>query len=224
MRPQTIRSFALLGACSFAAANDIVSLIIPAADDQELVGEVIGNAGPTTTYRIFCPETLDETECGVNSNGLTVAAAPTAFVYEYTFEDYYLRESCKHSGTTWFSCQVTNTQSDMSIVTSATVDEAMPYIAVTITATVTDADADTTTTPTATASTSTSDSDSEASSTTSSGSASVTPAPSQSASNTTTAADPEETTPDNAAMPLAAGSAAQWIVSGAGMLVALALA
>ncbi|KAL4902582.1 hypothetical protein BDW74DRAFT_60833 [Aspergillus multicolor] len=223
MRPQTIRSFAFLGACSFAAANDIVSLIIPAADDQELVGEVIGSAGPTTTYRISCPESVDETECGAPSGGLTVAAAPTAFVYEYSYEDYYLRESCKHSGTTWFSCQVTNTQSDMSVVTSVTLDDVMPYMAVTITATVTDADADATTT-TATASTSTSDSDSEASSTTSSGSASVSPTPSQSASNTTTAADPEETTLDNAAITLAAGSAAQWIASGVGMLVALALA
>ncbi|KAL4752596.1 hypothetical protein BDW72DRAFT_60084 [Aspergillus terricola var. indicus] len=230
MRPQTVRSLALLGGFSFAAANDIVTLILPAADEQKLVGEVIGSAGSTTTYRIFCPDTVDDDECGMPTNGLTVAAAPTAFVYEYSYEDYYLKESCKHSGTTWFSCLVTNTQSDFSLVTSTTVDEALPYMAVTITSTATGADAEATNTATAT-STKTSDADadaetkssSESPSTTLSGSASVTATPSGSASNTT-AADPEETTSDNAAMPQVTGSAAQWIVSGAGMALALALA
>ncbi|KAL4977758.1 hypothetical protein BDW66DRAFT_131683 [Aspergillus desertorum] len=222
MRPQTVRSFALLGGFSFAAANDIVSLILPSTDDQELVGEVIGSAGPTTTYRIFCPETAEDDECGMPSNGLTVAAAPTAFVYEYSYEDYYLKESCKHSGTTWFSCLVTNTQSDFSLVTSTTVDEALPYMAVTITSTATDADSEATATATVT-STKTSDADAETS-TILSGSASVTAAPSKSASNTTAAADPEETASDNAAMPQITGSAVQWIVSGAGIALALALA
>ncbi|KAL4989853.1 hypothetical protein BDW68DRAFT_61046 [Aspergillus falconensis] len=231
MRPQTVRSLALLGGFSFAAANDIVSLILPATDEQELVGEVIGSAGPTTTYRIFCPDTAEDDECGMPSGGLTVAAAPTAFVYEYSYEDYYLKESCKHSGTTWFSCLVTNTQSDFSLVTSTTVDEALPYMAITITSTATGADAEATNTATTT-STKTSDADADAetkansdsSSTTLSGSASVTAAPSKSASNTTAAADPEETTSDNAAMPQVTGSTAQWIVSGAGMALALALA
>jgi hypothetical protein len=235
MRPQTVRSLALLGGFSFAAANDIVSLILPAADEQELVGEVIGSAGPTTTYRISCPDTVDEDECGMPTSGLTVAAAPTAFVYEYSYEDYYLKESCKHSGTTWFSCLVTNSQSDFSFVTSTTVDEALPYIAVTITSTATGADAEATSSATAT-STKTSDADadsdadsetktnSESPSATHSGSGSVTATPSESASSTTAAAEPEETTSDNAAMPQFTGSAAQWVVSGAGIALALALA
>ncbi|KAL4738985.1 hypothetical protein BDV11DRAFT_126734 [Aspergillus similis] len=231
MRPQTVRSLALLGGFTFAAANDIVSLIVPAADEQELVGEVIGSAGPTTTYRIFCADTVDADECGMPTSGLTIAAAPTAFVYEYSYEDYYLIESCKHSGTTWFSCLVTNTQSDFSFVTSTTLDEAVPYMAVTITSTATGADAEATDTATAT-STKTSDADADSEtktnsaspSTTLSGSASVTATPSGSASNTTGAADPEETTSDNAAMPQVTGSAAQWIFSGAGMALALALA
>lgn len=233
MRPQTVRSLALLGGFSFAAANNIVSIILPAADEQELVGEVIGSAGPTTTYRISCPDTVDEDECGMPTSGLTVAAAPTAFVYEYSYEDYYLRESCKHSGTTWFSCLVTNTQSDFSFVTSTTIDEVLPYMAVTITSTAAGADAEATSSATST-STKASDADadadsetktnSESPSTTLSGSASVTAAPSESASSSTAAADPEETTSDNAAMPQVTGSAAQWIVSGAGMALALALA
>ncbi|KAL6239331.1 hypothetical protein BDW75DRAFT_138201 [Aspergillus navahoensis] len=231
MRPQTIRSLALLGSFSFAAANDIVSLIFPAVDEQEIVGEVIGSAGPTTTYRLFCPDTINDDECGIPSKGVTVAAAPTAFVYEFSYEDYYLKESCKHSGTTWFSCLITNTQSDFSLVTSTTVDVDLPYMAVTITSTVTGADSEATNTA-ATTSTKTSDAEADAetktntdsSSTILSESASVTAAPSKSASNTTAAADPEETTSDNAAMPQVTGSATQWIVSGAGMALALALA
>jgi hypothetical protein len=58
MRPQTVRSLALLGGFSFAAANDIVSLILPAADEQELVGEVIGSVrssiSPSQIRHLMC--------------------------------------------------------------------------------------------------------------------------------------------------------------------------
>ncbi len=43
MRPQIIGSLALLGRVSLAAANDVVSLMLPAVDQQDLVAKVIGS-------------------------------------------------------------------------------------------------------------------------------------------------------------------------------------
>jgi hypothetical protein len=229
MHPQIIRSLALLGCTSLAAANDIVSLILPNFDQQDLVGEVIGTDGPLTTYLINCPEGADSNDCGVPSDGLTVTAGDDTFIYDYTYEDYWLRQSCSHRSTTWFSCAVTNTQSDFSTVMTTATSVDMPYLAVTITATATDSDNDSSTTVTSTRSYSSSASqpsetdvedDSEEASTTSSGAQfSTTPSPTASGE-----ADAEETTSDNAAMAQVTGSAAQWLVSGAGMALALVLA
>ncbi|KAL4913841.1 hypothetical protein BDW62DRAFT_157338 [Aspergillus aurantiobrunneus] len=226
MHPQIVGSLALLGSLSLAAANDIVSLILPFADEQDLVGEVIGTDGPTTTYVLNCPDGTDAVDCGMPFGGMTIAAETTAFVYEYTFDDYYLRQSCQHSGTTWVSCEVTNTQSDFSTVTSAAESVELPYLPVTITATATDAGSDSEPTTTATSTTTAAtNSESESSSITPSDSASITFQPSQSPSTTTDAeADAEETSSDNEAVAQVTGSAAQWLVSGAGMALALALA
>lgn len=43
MRPQLIGSLALLGSVSLAAANDVVSLMLPMVDQQDLVAKVIGS-------------------------------------------------------------------------------------------------------------------------------------------------------------------------------------
>ncbi|KAL2831822.1 hypothetical protein BDW59DRAFT_125678 [Aspergillus cavernicola] len=221
MRPQIIRSLALLGCSSFAAANDVVSLIFPNVDQQPLVADVIGSDGPMTTYVINCRDGADSDDCGVAVDGMTVTAGPTAFIYEYTFEDYWLRESCKYRSTTWISCAVTNTQSDFSTAMSSAESIDLTYVSFTVTATSTDADADSTaaatTTNTAAQSGSTaSDSPSVTSST----------QPSETASATTDddEADAETTSSDNAAIAQATGSTAQWLVSGAGMALALALA
>ncbi|CEL08339.1 hypothetical protein ASPCAL11490 [Aspergillus calidoustus] len=227
MHPQIIRSLALLGCTSLAVANDIVSLILPNVDQQDLVGEVIGTDGPLTTYLIQCPDGADSNDCGIPPEGLTVTAGDDTFIFDYTYEDYWLRQSCSHRGTTWFSCAVTNTQSDFSTVMTTATSVDMPYQAVTITATATDSDNDSSTTVTSTRSSSAAqpsetdiDDDSEEASTTSSGAeSSTTPSPTASEE-----ADAEETTSDNAAMAQVTGSAAQWLVSGAGMALALVLA
>ncbi|KAL2802607.1 hypothetical protein BJX63DRAFT_106067 [Aspergillus granulosus] len=226
MHPQIIRSLALLGCTSLAAANDIVSLILPNVDQQELVGEVIGTDGSMTTYLINCPEGADSNDCGVPPEGLTVTADDDTFIYEYTYEDYYLRESCSHRGTTWFSCAVTNTQSDFSSVMTIATSFDIPYQAVTITATAIDDDEDSATaTSTRSSSASqaseTGSSDSEDEETTTSTGAQSTTTPSSTNSEEAAA---EETASDNAAMAQVTGSAAQWLVSGAGMVLALALA
>ncbi|KAL4936493.1 hypothetical protein BDV06DRAFT_204912 [Aspergillus oleicola] len=234
MRPQIIRSLALLGSGSLAAANDVVSLILPFADDQGLVGEVVGTSGSTTTYALYCADYSDDSECGMPTDGLTMAAAPSAFVYEYQFDDYYLRESCENRGTTWVSCDVTNSQSGFSTVISDSTSVELPVIPVTITATNTDGDSEPTSTSDASSSTPTetdSDSDSDSSTTLSgsitvSESPSTTAQPSQSASASTSptsdAEDAQETDPDNAAGSLT--GSAQWVVAGAGMAIALAFA
>ncbi|KAL4784700.1 hypothetical protein BJX76DRAFT_356812 [Aspergillus varians] len=226
MRPQIIGSVAVLGSVSLAAANDIVSLILPNVDKQALVGKVIGNDGPMTTYVINCPDSTDSDDCGVPDDGMTVIAGPTAFIYEYTFEDYWLRESCVHSSTTWFSCEVTNTQSDVSTSTTIAESVELPLMPVTITATATDADVKSTaTTASATATDTASESSSESSPTKDSETASTTTQSSESASTTTDSkAAAEESASDNAAIAQATGSATQWLVSGAGMALALALA
>ncbi|KAL2854247.1 hypothetical protein BJY01DRAFT_205752 [Aspergillus pseudoustus] len=229
MHPQILRSLALVGCTSLAAANDIVSLILPNVDNQDLVGEVIGTDGSLTTYLINCPKGTDSSDCGIPPEGITVTADDDTFIYEYTYEDYYLRESCSHRGTTWFSCAVTNTQSDFSTVMTTATSYDIPYQAVTITGTSTDADSSTTVTsiststntrsPSASQPSDTSSSTDESSTTSAGAVSSSTPSPTNSEE-----AGAEETSSDNAAMAQVTGSATQWLVSGAGMVLALALA
>ncbi|KAL4969315.1 putative GPI anchored glycoprotein [Aspergillus stella-maris] len=237
MRPQIIRSLALLGSGSLAAANDVVSLILPFADDQAIVGDVVGTSGSTTTYALYCADYSDDSECGIPTDGLTIAAAPSAFVYDYQFDDYYLRESCSVRGTTWVSCEVTNSQSDFSTVISDSTSMELPVIPVTVTATKTDSDSEPTSTSDSSSATPTEtdsddDNDEDSDSTTLSGSITVSESPSvtaqpsasasTSASPTSDAEDAQETHPDNAAGSLT--GSLQWVVAGAGMAVALAFA
>ncbi|KAL2870017.1 putative GPI anchored glycoprotein [Aspergillus lucknowensis] len=225
MRPQIIRSVTLLGCSSFAVANDIVSLILPNVDQQDLVGEVVGSDGPTTTYVIQCPRGADSVDCGVPSNGFTVTAGPSTFVFDYTFEDYSLRESCSHRDTTWFSCVVTNTQSGFSSVMTSAESLEIPYQAVTITATEIGARPGSSATTTATSATTTS-SETESSDSNSDPDSPTTNSaqPSDSATPTDSEAEAETTSSDNAAIAQVTGSAAQWLLSGAGMALALAIA
>lgn len=45
MRPQIVGALALLGSVSLAAANDVVSLMLPMVDQQDLVAKVVGSVG-----------------------------------------------------------------------------------------------------------------------------------------------------------------------------------
>ncbi|KAI9367471.1 hypothetical protein BJX61DRAFT_303168 [Aspergillus egyptiacus] len=204
MRPQIYGSVAALGCISFAAANDIVSLILlPNPDPQDLVAEVVGSVGPMTTYVITCPDGTDSVDCGMPPDGMTAVAGPTAFVVDNRFEDYWLRYSCAHRSTTWFSCAMTQTQSDLSTQITETGSTGLSYIPVTVTATAKDAAVTTTA-----ASQPTSKASETASATSDRG--------------TEASAEPSET--DNAAVAQVTGSPVQWLVSGAGMALALALA
>ncbi|KAJ5209355.1 hypothetical protein N7449_003734 [Penicillium cf. viridicatum] len=75
---QAVLAFATLG---LAADYPVVSLFIPNADPQSLLGEVLGAQSATTTYSINCPAgKTNSTECGMGP-GLFLTAAPTSVEY-----------------------------------------------------------------------------------------------------------------------------------------------
>ncbi|KAJ5978428.1 hypothetical protein N7501_001770 [Penicillium viridicatum] len=75
---QAVLAFATLG---LAADYPVVSLFIPNADPQSLLGEVLAAQSATTTYSINCPVgKANSTECGMGP-GLFLTAAPTSVEY-----------------------------------------------------------------------------------------------------------------------------------------------
>ncbi|KAF4759949.1 hypothetical protein N7455_001829 [Penicillium solitum] len=75
---QAFLAFAMLG---LAAEYPVVSLFIPNADPQSLLGEVLAAESATTTYSINCPAgKTNSTECGMGP-GLFLTAAPTSVEY-----------------------------------------------------------------------------------------------------------------------------------------------
>ncbi|CAI7660677.1 unnamed protein product [Penicillium viridicatum] len=75
---QVVLAFATLG---LAADYPVVSLFIPNADPQSLLGEVLAAQSATTTYSINCPAgKTNSTECGMGP-GLFLTAAPTSVEY-----------------------------------------------------------------------------------------------------------------------------------------------
>ncbi|KAJ5943725.1 hypothetical protein N7516_003893 [Penicillium verrucosum] len=80
---QAVLAFATLG---LAADYPVVSLFIPNADPQSLLGEVLAAQSATTTYSINCPHgKTNSTECGMGP-GLFLTAAPTTVEYLITAE------------------------------------------------------------------------------------------------------------------------------------------
>ncbi|KAJ6138837.1 hypothetical protein N7471_005323 [Penicillium samsonianum] len=75
---QALLAFATLG---LAVDYPVVSLFIPNADPQSLLGEVLAAQSATTTYSINCPPgRTNSTECGMGP-GLFLTAAPTSVEY-----------------------------------------------------------------------------------------------------------------------------------------------
>ncbi|KAJ5960803.1 uncharacterized protein N7479_007953 [Penicillium vulpinum] len=75
---KVLLAFASLG---LAAEYSVVSLFIPNADPQSLLGEVLGEQSATTTYSINCPPgRTNATECGMGP-GMFLTAAPTSVEY-----------------------------------------------------------------------------------------------------------------------------------------------
>ncbi|OQE47438.1 hypothetical protein PENCOP_c001G03747 [Penicillium coprophilum] len=75
---KALLAFATLG---LAAEYPVVSLFIPNADPQSLLGEVLAEKSATTTYSINCPNgRTNSTECGMGP-GMFLTAAPTSVEY-----------------------------------------------------------------------------------------------------------------------------------------------
>ncbi|KAL6698036.1 hypothetical protein J3F84DRAFT_366329 [Trichoderma pleuroticola] len=99
------RSLALLVALSSAAAvaaqSTTVSLLLPLADRQKLVGSVIGVDSAATTYAYGCAPGTPSDECGFESSQ-TIAQGPTTWIYTNIYSDdegvrYTEIASCKLS-------------------------------------------------------------------------------------------------------------------------------
>ncbi|OQE28946.1 hypothetical protein PENFLA_c004G03227 [Penicillium flavigenum] len=78
MNLQVLLAFATLG---LGVDYPVVSLFIPNADPQPLLGEVLAAQSATTTYSINCPPgNTNSTQCGMGP-GLFLTSAPTSVEY-----------------------------------------------------------------------------------------------------------------------------------------------
>ncbi|PLB34369.1 putative GPI anchored glycoprotein [Aspergillus candidus] len=126
----------LTGASSVLAADEVVTLFMPQADPQPLVGKVIATDGPLTTYVVYCAPGTDSDECGMPEDGYTVAAGKSTYNAIYTYEDYYLSQGCQVSGSTYASCEISQHDVSTTHTDSASITmPSLPMLAVTITAT-----------------------------------------------------------------------------------------
>lgn len=82
------RSLALLAlsGAAIAAQSTTVSLLLPAADPQKLVGSVIGVDSAATTYAYGCAPGQPADKCGFESSQ-TITQGPTTWIYTNTYGD-----------------------------------------------------------------------------------------------------------------------------------------
>ncbi|MCJ1287859.1 hypothetical protein MMC26_007211 [Xylographa opegraphella] len=76
-------TISLLALLSSAVAQDVVSLLIPDTDTQNLVGEVIGISPTATTYVIQCAPGTDANDCGFASP-FTLTEGPSTVAFTLT--------------------------------------------------------------------------------------------------------------------------------------------
>ncbi|KAF9735993.1 hypothetical protein PMIN06_002536 [Paraphaeosphaeria minitans] len=58
------------------ATGPIVSVILPGADDQTLVGSIVDVKSALTTLAVTCPSGTDGDDCGMPDGGMTVTQGP----------------------------------------------------------------------------------------------------------------------------------------------------
>ncbi|KAL6836634.1 hypothetical protein J3E69DRAFT_322089 [Trichoderma sp. SZMC 28015] len=82
------RSIALLAlsGATMGAQSTTVSLLLPAADPQKLVGSVIGVDSAATTYAYGCAPEQPADKCGFESSQ-TITQGPTTWIYTNTYGD-----------------------------------------------------------------------------------------------------------------------------------------
>lgn len=133
-----------LSGAAMAAQSTIVSLLVPAADPQRLVGSVIGVDSAATTYAYGCAPGQPADKCGFESSQ-TITQGPTTWIYTSTYRDgegdhYTEGGHCKlSSAADVASCSMWMTATDstgsITVVTSVGTESFLPFqLPVTITA------------------------------------------------------------------------------------------
>ncbi|KAE8161928.1 hypothetical protein BDV40DRAFT_300854 [Aspergillus tamarii] len=227
MRFRATHSMVLLATITATAANQVVSFLYPERSfpsDAKLIGTTGGTlttlafncakAAPTTVASVAATRSIvasddDDDQCWVLDAGYTITAGSTTFEFAYTTHGFTISAGCSFASTTYASCKATSTFVSDTGVQSFDTSSRIPHITVTITAT-----------ESVSASATASATSSSVSETTTSDTGSTTLGPSASSSATSTSTADIS---DNAAMPLATGTA-QWVAGGAAMMLALAVA
>lgn len=82
------RSLALLALSGavVAAQTATVTLLLPFADQQPLVGSVISADSTATTYAYGCPPGGDSDECGFPASE-TITQGPSTWIYTMSYDD-----------------------------------------------------------------------------------------------------------------------------------------
>ncbi|KKP07269.1 hypothetical protein THAR02_00593 [Trichoderma harzianum] len=133
-----------LSGAAMAAQSTTVSLLVPAADPQRLVGSVIGVDSAATTYAYGCAPGQPADKCGFESSQ-TITQGPTTWIYTSTYGDgegdhYTEGGHCKlSSAADVASCSMWMTATDstgsITVVTSVGTESFLPFqLPVTITA------------------------------------------------------------------------------------------
>ncbi|CAI7571164.1 unnamed protein product [Penicillium glandicola] len=151
---KALLAFATLG---LAVEYPVVSLFIPNADPQSLLGEVLAEQSSTTTYSINCPVGgTNSTECGMGP-GMYLTTAPTSIEYLITdgSDNIYDHVICDNTGTPTgtYTCTDTVTGKGAALpgtTTSTIAQDEITLLPVTITSTANAADVAATANATAT--------------------------------------------------------------------------
>ncbi|EAW15170.1 putative GPI anchored glycoprotein [Aspergillus clavatus NRRL 1] len=221
MRSATFRSFALLAAtAATVTAESTVTLFLPAVDTQSIQAKVVGSSDSATTYVLNCAPGTSSEDCGIPAD-YTVIQGPSTYQQVMSYDDYYVSYGCKLAGTTSVSCMVSQKDATTTHVDSTAVTESIPEMYRTVVVTGTGAasvPASTGASPTAATATATTGSVKTTLST--SGSAAT---GSSAASSGASSAVASHSSSGNAAMPQVTGRA-QWVVGGAAVALAMAMA
>ncbi|KAE8143836.1 hypothetical protein BDV38DRAFT_276905 [Aspergillus pseudotamarii] len=226
MRLQATRCLVLLATVTVAGANDVVSFLYPERSfpsDAKLIGTTGGalttlvfncaEVAPITLASVAAPRSSaapdDDDQCWVPDADYTITAGSTTFEFAYTTHGFTISAGCSFASTTYASCKAISTFVSDTGIQSFDSSSRIPHMTVTITAT-----------ESVPASATASVTSSSVSKTTASDIGSTTLGSSVLSSATSTST---VDTSDNAAMPLATGTA-QWVAGGAAMMLALAIA
>ncbi|KAJ5679088.1 hypothetical protein N7462_007332 [Penicillium macrosclerotiorum] len=218
-----IQSFALLAGATAAIATETVSLFLIGFDEQPLEGKIIGTTGSMTKYLIKCAAGVDSTECGLPTNGMTVAQGSSTVSLAYGTGRVSIAENCKYDSVSVTCAASLDEEGITTTFTSTVALTEIPgggaLMPVTITGTGTEK-ATATTGASVSASTAASTSGATLTTSASTFSGTSTGTSTSDTSDSSSAAVASQTESGNAAMPMITGNA-RWAAGGAAAVLAL---